>query len=88
MMFEGERKAVSRKKQTIYELLSDYSVEMVNEVIKELPLDDVLLLRKRYGFDFAMPDPKCKLNNEESSKFYGTLIPKMRKMLRKRHKIE
>lgn len=75
---------MSRKKQTIYELLSDYSVEMINEVIKELPIDDYLLLRKRYGYDFAMPDPKCKLSEDESSRFYGTLIPKMRKMLRKK----
>lgn len=69
-----------KKLQTIYEYFSDYTKEQVNAMIEELNEEDKKLLYLRYGNDLEHPI-KRKLTKEETSRFYGVLVPKMRRIL-------
>ena len=74
-----------RKRQlnirTIYELLSDYTREEINEMIEELSDEDKELLRGRYGND--LDNPVSTINYEQRCKFYGSLVPRIRHLLEK-----
>ena len=69
-----------KKLRTIYELLSDYTREEINEMIEELSDEDKELLRLRYGND--LDNPVSTIDYEQRNKFYGVLIPKMRRLLK------
>ena len=60
------------KIQTIYEYLKRYGTKKdIDEILRKLNADELLLIRKRYGFDLEKPDPSCKLTNEESKLIYN-----------------
>ena len=73
---------MGRKLQTIYEYFNEYSVDEVDIVIDNLTIEEKLIIRARYGDDLHNPDSTDNWNKELSEKYYGTLIPKMKKMLK------
>lgn len=70
------------KLKSIYELLSDYTKEQVDEMLSRLGDEDMKLIRLRYGDDLEKP-VSSKMSKEQNNKFYGSLLPRMKTILRK-----
>lgn len=74
-----------KKIKSIYELLSDYTEEEINNVIGMLEDVESEALQKRYGPDLKNPDPTIKLSTKETTYFYGSVLAKIKNRLRKRY---
>ncbi|MBR4230930.1 MAG: sigma-70 family RNA polymerase sigma factor [Bacilli bacterium] len=69
-----------RKLQTLYQYFNDFTKEQVDTMLSQLSEEDSALVTLRYGEDLNNPIPG-KLTKEESTRFYGSLIPKMKRLL-------
>lgn len=74
---------MGRNLQTIYEYFSDYTEEQVNNVIYGLSIDEILVIKSRYGNDLHNPSSQSDWEKENSNKYYGSIIPKMKRRLAK-----
>lgn len=74
---------MGRKLQTIYEYFSDYTEEQVNNVIYGLSVDEILVIKSRFGNDLHNPSPQNDWRKENNDKYYGSIIPKMKRRLAK-----
>ena len=81
LLNEGDDKKV-KKVKTIYEYLSDYSKEEINNVLDKLSEEDKALIKERYGNDLENP-VAGSLDRTRSVEFYNNLIPKIGRMLKK-----
>ena len=68
------------KLQTIYQYFKDYTKEQVDAMLEKLSEEEKALITIRYGEDLNNP-VSGKLNKEQTDKFYGSLIPKMKRLL-------
>ena len=68
-----------RRFKTIYEYFSEYTKIEVNEMIKKLSDDERELLRLRYSDSEYYS--ASTMDYEQKAKFYGSLVPKMRRLL-------
>lgn len=73
---------MSRKLQTIYEYLHEYSEEEINQVIASLSAEEQALMRSRYGSDLHNPTPSEDWDRKKATVFYNKLIPKIKRLLR------
>lgn len=73
---------MGKRLQTIFQYFSEYSEEDIKKVIKDLPLDEFLLVKLRYGVDLYNPVTSELWTKMDSKKFYGIVIPKIRKLLK------
>ena len=78
---KGE-KGMSRKVQTLYQYFNTYKKEQIDQVISGLTEEEKALLNKRYGDNLSNP-VQTKLTKEEYEKFYGSLLPKIKRKLKK-----
>ena len=74
---------MGRNLQTIFEYFSDYTEEQVNNVIYGLSVDEILVIKSRYGNDLHNPSSQSDWGKENSNKYYGSIIPKMKRRLAK-----
>lgn len=74
---------MGRRLQTIYEYFSDYSVQEIDDMIYSLSIEEKLIIMARYGKDLHNPQPSTNWGKDNSEKYYGTLIPKMKRLLSK-----
>jgi len=74
---------MGRKLQTIYEYFSEYTPNEIEDAIFSLPIAEMVIIRDRYGNDLKNPKTSDKWNKEKSLKFYGTVIPKLKRILSK-----
>jgi len=74
---------MGRNLQTIYEYFSDYTEEQVNNVIYGLSVDEILVIKSRLGNDLHNPSSQSDWGKENSNKYYGSIIPKMKRRLAK-----
>ena len=74
---------MGKKLQTIYEYFNDYNELEIDNMIDSLTIEEKLLLRARYGDDLHNPIQSDKWDRELTAKFYGTLVPKMKRLLKK-----
>lgn len=72
---------MGRKLQTIYEYFCDYSEKEIDDMIYSLSLEEKLIIRDRYGDDLHNPSTQKSWTQEKSKQFYGTLVPKMKRLL-------
>ena len=80
---EKEKKAIMPKRlKTIYEYFNEYTREQIGEMLKKLSEEEMNLIKARYGEDLNNPVPR-KLSKEQTNKFYGSLVPKMKRLLSK-----
>lgn len=77
---EEKGKKMARELQTIYQYFKDYTKEQVDAMLEKLSEEEKALITIRYGADLNNP-VSCKLNKEQYTKFYGSLIPKMKRLL-------
>ena len=76
----GKEKKEMAKLQTIYQYFKDYTKEQVDVMLEKLTEEERVLITSRYGEDLSNPTPG-KLTKEQNNKFYGSLIPKMKRLL-------
>lgn len=74
---------MGRKIQTIYEYFSDYKVEEIDEIIRNLPIEEKIIISDRYGSDLHNPKTSENWTRESSNIFYKKIIPKIKKLLSK-----
>ena len=75
-MSNQANKGVKYKKiKSIYEILSDYPKEVIDEVIAGLRDQDKELLELRYGKDLEHPVINEEFAGKKAQKFYGNLLP-------------
>lgn len=74
---------MGRKLQTIYEYFNDYTEEQINSVVYGLSVDEILVIKSRYGNDLHNPSLQSDWEKENSNKYYGSIIPKMKRRLAK-----
>lgn len=75
-----EKKEEMPKLQTIYEYFKNYTKEQVDEMLTKLTEEEKSLVKIRYGEDLNH-SVATKLTKEQRDKFYGTLVPKMKRLL-------
>lgn len=81
---EEERKKEKmrvKKLQTIYEYLKEYTREEIDAMLSKLSDEEISLIRLRYGDDLEHPVTSSTWGREETNKFYGKLVPKMKRLL-------
>ena len=66
--------------QSIYEYFEEYTKEQINDMLAKLSSEEIELVKLRYGEDLENP-VQLKLKQEYKNKFYGYLLPRMKKML-------
>lgn len=71
---------MTRRLQSIYEYFKFYTREQVDEMLSKLTEEERKLVIIRYGEDLDNP-VSGKLTKEQSEKFYGSLVPKMKRLL-------
>ena len=74
---------MSKRLQTIYEYLGVYPEETIDKVIESLSLEEKRLIKLRYGDDLRNPVSSKDFTFDKSKEFYRTLIPKMRRLLKR-----
>ena len=77
---QGKEKKEMAKLQTIYQYFKDYTKEQVDAMLEKLTEEERVLIVSRYGEDLNNPTAG-KLTKEQTDKFYGSLVPKMRRLL-------
>ena len=68
------------KLPSIYQLFGGYSKEQIDLMLTKLTEEERKLITLRYGDDLEKPKA-TKLSKEESRKYYGVLVPKMKRLL-------
>lgn len=77
---KGKEEEKMAKLKTIYQYFYDYTKEQVDAMLLKLTEEEQALITLRYGEDLSNPVSK-KLTKEQTGKFYGCLIPKMKRLL-------
>ena len=70
-----------KKLQTIYKYLNEYTREEIDAMLNKLTEEEISLVKLRYGNDLDNPVVSSTWGKEETTKFYGSLIPKMKRLL-------
>lgn len=78
---ESGKVKMSRKLQTIYEYFNEYKKEDINHVLSMLTEEEQELIALRYGNDLDNPVSSENYSKDKHVKFYGCLIPKMKRLL-------
>ena len=78
----------NRKLKTIYEYFSDFSKEEIDNMLSQLNEDEKELVRMRYGNDLEHPVTDSSWSRENYSIFYLSLIPKMKRKLQNKRKLD
>ena len=77
---KGEKVKMARELKSIYKYFNDFTKEQVDAMLEKLSEEEKSLLVARYGEDLNNPVPG-KLSKKQTSKFYGSLVPKMKRLL-------
>lgn len=75
------KKMRGKKLQTIYKYLKEYTREEIDIMLSKLTEEEMSLVRLRYGEDLDNPVASSTWGKEETHKFYGSLIPRMKRLL-------
>lgn len=79
---ENKPKKKNRKNlKTIYNYLKEYSREEIDAMLTKLSDEERDLVRLRYGDNLDNPTTSETWGKNENVKFYGLLVPKMRRLL-------
>ncbi len=75
------KKMKGKKLQSIYEYLKGYTRKEIDIMLSKLTEEEMSLVRLRYGDNLDNPVASSTWGKEETRKFYGSLIPKMKRLL-------
>jgi len=74
-------KSMAKPVQSIYDYFKQYSKEEINLMLSKLNEEERKLITLRYGDDLENPVKSVLWNKECSDKYYGRLMPKMKRLL-------
>ena len=74
---------MGKQLKTIYEYLSGYTEKEIDDAIFSLSIAEMVIIRDRYGDDLHNPKTSDKWDEERCTKFYGSIIPKLKRILSK-----
>ncbi len=74
---------MSRHLKSIYENLKEFKKEEIDEALSELGEDERKIIALRYGDDLENPVTSPEWTIETQKKFYGSVLPKIARMLSK-----
>lgn len=77
-----------KKLQTIYEYFNKYTRDQVDEMLSKLTEEEKILVTLRYGSDLDNPVTSKEWSKENRQQFYGSLIPKMKRLLANQNKVK
>ena len=77
---KGKEK-MAKQLQSIYEYFKNYSREQIDDMLLKLTDEERKLITLRYGDDLDNPISSSEWNTEYQNKFYGSLLPKMKRLL-------
>lgn len=77
---EGKKK-MSQNLKSIYKYFKDYSKEKIDEMLLKLTDSERALIKLRYGDDLENPVTDASWDDQHNKWFYGSLVPKMRRLL-------
>ena len=72
---------MAKQLQSIYEYFKNYSREQIDDMLLKLTDEERKLITLRYGDDLDNPISSSEWNTEYRNKFYGSLLPKMKRLL-------
>lgn len=78
---KGNKRKMAKQLQSIYEYFKNYTKEQVDEMLTKLTEEEKKLITLRYGKDLDNPSTSQEWTMEYQNKFYGSLIPKMKRLL-------
>ena len=73
---------MARHLKTIYEYFSNYPRKEVDNALAQLTEEEMKLVRLRYGDDLDHPTTSDNYTESDNTKFYGSIIPKMKRLLK------
>jgi len=81
--FDNRKESIemARELQSIYEYFNQFTKDEINIMLTKLTEEEKALVNLRYGDDLEHPKTSEKWNKENYTKFYGVLLPKMKKLL-------
>lgn len=74
-------KKTRKSMSNLYSYFSEYSEQEVTTMLTKLSPRDLNILHKRYGEDFLNPVYNKNISNEEKTILYGSILPKMKRIL-------
>lgn len=77
---KGKKVKMARELKSIYKYFNDFTKEQVDAMLEKLSEEERLLIVARYGEDLNNPVPG-KLSKKQTKRFYGSLVPKMKRLL-------
>lgn len=72
---------MSKNLKSIYEYFNNYSEEEIDIMISKLTDEEQELIRLRYGNDLHVPKTAESWSKRDTDAFYGSLVPKMKRLL-------
>ena len=73
-----------RKKSTnLYQFFSNFTEIEIDNALMQLPEKDMQLLYLRYGKNLKETDKNVRLTKHQKDQIYGSVLPKMKRLLRK-----
>ena len=78
---ERKKESMPKKLKTIYEMLEPATEEEVNKVLLQLTEEEKELIKLSYGEDLKNPVRSEKWDKSYNNQFYGSLYPKMKRIL-------
>lgn len=82
------KQEMPKKLQTVYEYFNKYTREQVDEMLSKLTEEEKILVTLRYGSDLDNPVTSKEWSKENRQQFYGSLIPKMKRLLANQNKVK
>lgn len=77
---------MAMKLQTIYQYFSNYTEKEIEDMICSLSLEDQSIIKARFGDDLHNPKTQENWDSQLSKRYYGCLLPKMKKILSRKTK--
>lgn len=76
-----ESKSASRKiTYSLFDYLSEFSEAEIVKALQQMPMDEIKILKKRFGDDYKSGEPKS-LMQKEIAKLNATIMPRMKRIL-------
>lgn len=86
---ERKNEKMQRKNlKTIYQYFDQYSKEEIDEMLKLLTAAELAIINLRYGEDLEHPVTSPDWTKVHQNDFYGNIVPKMRRLLAKKRKLQ
>ena len=75
-----EQEKIKKVSHNLFETLSEYSADAILLALSKMPLEELIIIKKKYGDDYKQVTKKA-LTPKENSKLYATIMPRLKRIL-------